>query len=351
MGLDPLTMAIGGNIVGGLLGSDAASDAADTQAQAARDATAAQERMFNRQVDLQEPWRQAGIGGLNALSYMMGTGGQARFTDPRAEAEVQRIAMRFAQERADAERAAAAQPAQQQQAQLVWDGPSQSYVPAPSGVNALMPQPQQAPQSFEPKVTDADLARARGDVTKGWGGPALDPGFGSLTREFGMSDFEREPGYLFRQTEGEKALQRARAASGSLGSGKFLKDAMTFNQGLATDEYGRAFDRYNVNKTNTFNRLAALSGIGQTAANQTGAAASNFGSQIGANIIGAGNAAAAGRVGSANAWNNAIGQSTSMYQNNELMNKIFQRPMPGWGSGGGWMGGGRTVPDYPGAEY
>jgi hypothetical protein len=72
---------------------------------------------------------------------------------------------------------------------------------------------------------------------------------------------------------------------------------MNYNQGLASQDYGAAFDRFNVGQTNQFNRLAAISGIGQTAANQTGSAASNFGSQIGSNIIGAGNAMAAGQVG------------------------------------------------------
>jgi hypothetical protein len=110
-----------------------------------------------------------------------------------------------------------------------------------------------------------------------------------------------------------------------IGSGRFLKDAMRFNQGLASQDYGAAFDRFNVGQTNIFNRLASAAGIGQTAANQTGAAASNFGSQIGSNIIGAGNAMAAGQVGSANAFNNAIGQGASMYQQNQLMNRFFPR--------------------------
>jgi hypothetical protein len=37
----------------------------------------------------------------------------------------------------------------------------------------------------------------------------------------------------------------------------------------------------------------------------------------------AGNAAASGYVGSANAWNNALGGAANMYQQNQLMNRIF----------------------------
>jgi hypothetical protein len=54
----------------GYLGSRSASKAADTQAQATQAAQDAQERMFERQVELQEPFRQAGIGALNKLIPM-----------------------------------------------------------------------------------------------------------------------------------------------------------------------------------------------------------------------------------------------------------------------------------------
>jgi hypothetical protein len=51
----------------GLLGASSARSAANTQAQATQAAQDAQERMFNRQVELQEPFRQAGITALNKL--------------------------------------------------------------------------------------------------------------------------------------------------------------------------------------------------------------------------------------------------------------------------------------------
>jgi hypothetical protein len=56
--------AIAGSAV---IGGYASSRAAKTQAQAADRATEAQERMFNRQVELQEPFRQAGVNALPEL--------------------------------------------------------------------------------------------------------------------------------------------------------------------------------------------------------------------------------------------------------------------------------------------
>lgn len=54
-------ISAGGSILGGLFGGSAAKKAAKAQLQAAREAMALQERMFNQQVALQEPFRQAGL--------------------------------------------------------------------------------------------------------------------------------------------------------------------------------------------------------------------------------------------------------------------------------------------------
>jgi hypothetical protein len=51
----------------GYMASKSASKAADVQAQATQSAQDAQERMFNKQIELQEPFRQAGVGALNKL--------------------------------------------------------------------------------------------------------------------------------------------------------------------------------------------------------------------------------------------------------------------------------------------
>ena len=50
-----------------LIGANASSRASKAQMQAQREGDAAQERMFNRQVELQEPFRQAGVNALPEL--------------------------------------------------------------------------------------------------------------------------------------------------------------------------------------------------------------------------------------------------------------------------------------------
>ena len=70
-------ISAGGSILGGLFGSSAAKKASKAQLQAAREAMALQERMFNQQVALQEPFRQAGLTTQAELLRQFGLGGDA----------------------------------------------------------------------------------------------------------------------------------------------------------------------------------------------------------------------------------------------------------------------------------
>ena len=68
-------IGVAGAVGGGLIASSGAKKAAKTQEQAARDAQAAQERMFQRQVELQEPFRQAGLTAQQQIMQLLGIGG------------------------------------------------------------------------------------------------------------------------------------------------------------------------------------------------------------------------------------------------------------------------------------
>jgi hypothetical protein len=57
-------------------------------------------------------------------------------------------------------------------------------------------------------------------------------------------DFFNDEGYQFRLKEGMAGINGNQAAQGMLQSGKTLKDLASFNSGLASQEYGQAFDRF-----------------------------------------------------------------------------------------------------------
>jgi hypothetical protein len=78
-GVGGLTMATGGMLglgLGSALGtSKAAGQAAQTQADAARESGALQKQMFEQQMKLQDPYRQAGLIGQNQLMTLLGLSG------------------------------------------------------------------------------------------------------------------------------------------------------------------------------------------------------------------------------------------------------------------------------------
>lgn len=92
--------------------------------------------------------------------------------------------------------------------------------------------------------------------------------FGALTKEFTLSDYIADPGYQFRLDEGNKAIERANARRGNFYSGAALKEANRYNSGMASQEYGSAYDRFMNNKNTLYNRLAGISNSGQGALNQ-----------------------------------------------------------------------------------
>ncbi len=65
-------VAAGASVLGGVLGGKGAKKAARIQAAAADRATAAQQAQFDKQVQLQEPFRQAGLSGESKLLQLLG---------------------------------------------------------------------------------------------------------------------------------------------------------------------------------------------------------------------------------------------------------------------------------------
>ncbi len=123
----------------------------------------------------------------------------------------------------------------------------------------------------------------------------------SLTAAFNPSDLQNYPGYQFQLQQGALATQDQNASRGLLNSGATLKDLTNYNQNLASTTYNQAFNQYQTQQTNTFNKLAAVAGIGQAATQQANSAAQNAGNNISSALIGSGNAQAGGIVGSNNA--------------------------------------------------
>ena len=222
---------IGSTVVGGLISSDAAGDAADTAAGASREASAASIAEQRRQYDLSRadyaPFLTAGTGAVNRLAAGMAPGGE-------------------------------------------------------------------------------------------------------FSGSFDSAGFlaNQDPGYGFRMSEGLKALDRSAASRGGLLSGATLKGAQQYGQGLASQEYQNAFNRYQTNRANQLNPLQSLAGQGQTTATALG--------QQGANMAGnIGNAYMTSAANTGNAAMAAAGQRQSAFSGGANVlgrmygNKGFSNPFGG----------------------
>ena len=259
-GISASAAVVGGAILGGAyLSSKAAKSAASTQAGAAAAATDAQRDIFERQVELQEPFREAGMAGQNQLMKLLGISVKPKELGAGATAE--------------------------EKAQ---------YAKDLAAYNAL--------------IGSKDYGRY-------------------ASAEFTPANFlaNQDPGYAFRMAEGMKALERSAAARGGMLSGAALKGIQQYGQGLASQEYQNAFNRYQTARANTLNPYQSLAGVAQSSANTLTGAAGQLGQSIGSNIIGAGNAAAAGQIGTANAIASGVGQGINFYQGQQYINALRDR--------------------------
>lgn len=187
-------------LIGAKMSSSAAKSAAGTAAEASDRAAEVQRQMFERQVELQEPWRQAGVNALAKLQT------------------------------------------------------ASEYTP------------------------------------------------------FGMQQFQQDPGYAFRMSEGMKALERSAAARGGLMSGATGKALQRYGQDLGSQEYMNAFNRYQAERQARLGPLQSLAGVGQTATQALGGAASQYGSNVGNIMMGQGQTAANAALARGSAYAGGLNQ-------------------------------------------
>ena len=153
--------------------------------------------------------------------------------------------------------------------------------------------------------------------------------------QFGPEQFQADPGYAFRLSEGQKALERSAAARGGLISGGALKAATRYGQEMGSQEYTNAFNRYQAERQARLGPLQSLTGMGQSTANTIGAAGAQNASAIGNYGMQGANAAAEGYMGAANArasgymgTSNALTSGLTNYLNyNSPINRMLQNPV------------------------
>jgi hypothetical protein len=290
-------IAGGAALIGGSKAASAAKSAANTQAQSGQQALAQNQQFFDQTRSDLSPYRQVGADATGRLSDLM--------SSPQYN-----------------------------------QGPEANYMPT----------------AYTPTVDYQAYLRQNPDVAQYWANnPDERANYGSPEgwakahyENHGMMEgrqlpsaanfqFEQDPGYQFRLNEGNKAIGRATSTGALPSGGATLKALTRFGQDYASNEYGNAYGRFSNDRgfdygrfmddrmfdygtfSDNYNRQAAnldrpfnyqttLANMGQNAANIGAQSAGQFAGMNSQTITGMGNAKAAGTVGSANAWNQALGQ-------------------------------------------
>ncbi len=237
-----VAVAIGGSAI---LGAASSRSAAKAQAGAADRAGQLQQDQFERNIELNAPFRQAGVAAQNQLLTLL-------------------------------------------------------------GINPMQDQRGSGGSGVAGMVGSA-ASNALGQQDSGLRVDPNSPDFGKYARNFAMSDFQADPGYAFRMSEGMKGLERSAAARGGLLSGSMLKGIQRFGQDLGSQEYMNAFNRYQTERNARLNPLQSLAGVGQTTSQQLGAAGQTMASNVGQTMGAAAQARASGYMGGANALTGALG--------------------------------------------
>jgi hypothetical protein len=236
----------GSAIAGGLIASSGARSAASAQADAAKQSAQLQASSLDKQLALQEPYRQAGLTGQNRLLELLGLGGNAGASD-----------------------------------------------------------------------------------------------YGKYSKDFSMADYQADPGYQFRLSEGLKQLSHQAASRGGLISGQSMTGLQDYAQNVASNEYNNAFNRYQTNRSNQLQSLGNLMSSGQAAASNQAGANANYATNAGNAYMAAGQAYGAGQLGAANTLANGLGTAASTYLNQQNFNN--------------WLAQNRTptatIPLQPGGGY
>jgi hypothetical protein len=241
-----IAVAVGGSALVGGISSMVASG---QQAGAAQNAQNISQSEFNTITGQEQPYMEAGYGAQSQLNYLLGIG----------------------QPGTSASGPTAGTPA------YGWPGTSSYHpaVPASSG-------------------------------TPGTASSSGAGGYGSLLTPFNAQYMQQySPAYQFQMQQGQQGVLNQDAASQGALSGASMKDLIGFNQNYANTAFNNAFNQYQTQQGNVYQRLAGVSQLGQAAAANTGQQGTALAGQAAQSATNIGTAQAGGTIGVANAASSA----------------------------------------------
>jgi hypothetical protein len=338
---DPVSAMAGGQIVSGLMGASAARSAARTQAAAADRAMQNEREMYDISREDLAPYRGMGYGAVRDIERLQPFFTQ-RFNQPYQYGGQPTQALKTGTGAAPS-LSAGTMPANYQEARSAFDQQQQanSNPRLLDQIGLAVTGKDQFGQEFGYR-SDADAfnqfynqnygtpAPASAMAADGAGAPMMPiSGPGSPFEEY------LDPSMAFRQKLGTQATERMANVGGGALSGNTLRALTDYGQGMASTEYGNAFNRFQTERGNIYNTLANIAGMGQGAVNTGVNAGQNFAGQTTGLLTGQAAAQAGGQVGAANAIGGAAQNVGNMAYLQSLMKPAAANPAVAPASGYG----------------
>lgn len=306
-------ISAGGSILGGLMGGDGAEDAANAQLQANQMAIAEQRRQYDQSRRDNLPYMESGTAANRRLAMLMG------LSTENSPFSLERFGNGVPTDSLD-------------QLIAVYSPQDQERIRAQvAGLGVDQPDGQ--------RIGTYNKDALAGILQKYT--PTADtsnPEFGQLTRKFTMADRDADPvyqsGLQFGLDEGRGAINARAIAGGGYDSGATLKALTRFGNDYGSTKANESYNRFTNDQSNTYNKLAGVSGSGQVANQQVGSAGANMANNVSSMLTDGGNARAASIVGGANSWNNAfsgVSNAVNRYQDNQMLQRILAQRGGGWG--------------------
>ena len=235
----------------------------------------------------------------------------------------------------------AAKSAAQTQAQAAEQGQALQAQEAQNALNFNQQQWATSQNNLAPFVGTGQQALGQLSTAFANGGPQWTQQFQAPT----AAQAEQMPGYQFALQQGENAINASAAARGNVLNPGTSKALGQYAEGLASQNYQNVFNnaltgyqqnynQFQQGQANIYNRLMGITGVGQasaanaanlsqSAANTGANIALTSGAQQSQELNNAAAAIAAGQVGSANAYGNALnglgGSATNLLLLSQMM--------------------------------
>lgn len=288
-------ISVGGSLLGGAMGDSASGDAAGQANAGLQQGIDELKKIDARTLTQTQPYRDLGEGSVNKLSYLLGTANTAGSIDKYTRDDFLQ-AYKSALSGMDY-----SAKHQNEMANVRADEAWAAY--------------QKDPSAFDKNWTA--YGKSNGGLRELKDTAPLDTSdgqYGSLLKSFSLDDLNKDVvynnGLKFGLDQGTTQLNNRAASMGSYDSGQTLKDLAKWANDYGTTKSGEAQQRFMGDKAFTLGSLMGGTQVGQNAVNTSASSGQTIGTAIAGaqGAMGANNAA--GTIGSANAWSDAIGGAT-----------------------------------------